>query len=541
MRTKKGTPPSQQLNIHLAVASVKKPADFFVAGVTGEEIELASGQKALFHMPPHGRGEPGWFDLFRGSDVGRKFDNLFTQSVSAAMVFEVDGRVVAASFGPKGRHLIDHDLAEDRFGLKTTLSSTDTVTSIETKTFDALSTKTVKQGSRSGEVTDYGVDIERDLLRAVTGVPTDPDLGTRLVGKDSLAATVGVDLAGIPEKVRLYIKQFLSGGYKKTHAWIDHIAEEKNGGAVKALSAKLIEKIKGGDTEKIWFTPPEILDWAVVQHFTYTADDAHGVFPELNISDWLGTVKDLGKLTLDDLFGRKVRWTKATTGKQGDEWPVYKTLHAEIDHDGTTYLLSEGKWFRVTPDFVKETDAAVEKLVVASTFPTYRRTAQGGTKAHEDEYDYNKEFVNADKSKYALLDQENVAHGGGPSKLEACDILDTSGTLTHVKRYNEAKDLSHLFMQGMHSAQTLMHDLKYRGKVNAKLPASHSGVFPSSGILEGKKYRVRFVVIREKSKAAKAASMAARLPFFSRLSLKRAADALRSVGIPVEIMHVDAE
>jgi uncharacterized protein (TIGR04141 family) len=42
------------------------------------------------------------------------------------------------------------------------------------------------------------LDVDRDLLRAVTGVPRDRRYGTRLTGMDSLVAQVRTELDDLP-------------------------------------------------------------------------------------------------------------------------------------------------------------------------------------------------------------------------------------------------------------------------------------------------------------------------------------------------------
>jgi uncharacterized protein (TIGR04141 family) len=65
-------------------------------------------------------------------------------------------------------------------------------------TFDTISQQSQIQASREAPIADFGLDVEQDLLRAVTGKPKREQLGTTLTGKDALNTKVRVTLANLP-------------------------------------------------------------------------------------------------------------------------------------------------------------------------------------------------------------------------------------------------------------------------------------------------------------------------------------------------------
>ncbi|MEZ4403209.1 MAG: TIGR04141 family sporadically distributed protein [Kofleriaceae bacterium] len=528
------------MNIHLAKTDVKDPRDLLRRPESALEIEVAPGITGHFVLPPPATTKPTWRRFFDGTKAAPKLKDLGSTSVGAALVLRTAKRCFALTWGHSGRAQIDATRLEDRFGLKTTLSAipADQVKSIEHKSFDALTRNTVSQGSRSGEVFDYGIDIERDLVRAVLGVPTDATLGKRLHGKDALTATVALAIGDLPQKLKLYLGVYASDKYKTAFEWIDHLAEERNKGVISRLEATLVSKIRVADFDRIWLTPAEVLPWQQVGKFSYAGDRNRAEFDELNIDEWHSTVRKASALAIDGLKSRHVRWHDATSEEVRDQWSVYKTLHAEIEDGGHTYLLSEGKWYRINTDFVSRTNKAIDALVVPTTLPPYRKTAKLGT-PHKGEGAYNTEVHQANAKKYAHLDAKNISLGGGPSRIEACDLFDTDRVFTHVKRYNSAKDMSHLFAQGMNSAQALLNSDEFRQKLVDKLPPSHKRFIPLKPPIQGSNFGVRFVIIREPSKTGQ--SVTQRLPFFSRLSLSRAASVMQASGMRVEVMHVDSK
>ena len=71
-----------------------------------------------------------------------------------------------------------------------------------------------EQASYQVGAQDFGLDIERDLLRAVTGSPIDPRLGNRLAGMDALKTIVRVKIFNIPQLLELYYKKYQDTAYK---------------------------------------------------------------------------------------------------------------------------------------------------------------------------------------------------------------------------------------------------------------------------------------------------------------------------------------
>ncbi len=185
------------------------------------------------------------------------------------------------------------------------------------------------------------------------------------------------------------------------------------------------------------------------------------------------------------------------------------------DAVGDAFLLSGGKWYRVTKDFVKDVNAFVQGVPRHSfAFPLY---------GHENEAAYNREVANLDAEQLVLCDAKNISYGGGKSSIEFCDVYDRERTLIHIKRYGGSGVLSHLFSQGVVSGELFRSDQGFRKRVAEELGVSFE---------EGKKYTVVFGII-SKSKGNELD-----LPFFSRLNLRYAVRRLTSYGYNVAISKI---
>jgi uncharacterized protein (TIGR04141 family) len=129
------------------------------------------------------------------------------------------------------------------------------------------------------------------------------------------------------------------------------------------------------------------------------------------------------------------------------------------------------------------------------------------------------------------MDCVMIKHPGMPSPIEFCDLYSDNRRLIHVKRYGQSSILSHLFMQGLVSADCLLSDSQFRLELNKKLPASHSIHQPHTRPSLDQ-YEVAFAIGSTETGQL-------RLPFFSRVTLKNAARTLlESFGYRVTLNKI---
>jgi uncharacterized protein (TIGR04141 family) len=467
---------------------------------------------------------PKWVAFFGSALTERR---LLSSSASGVLIVQRGARLLAVTFG-YGRALLEPGTWEEGFGLRVTLNSIDPskMRSIDHKTFDAVTRHSRTQTSRDGSTTDFGLDIERDLVRAVTGEPADPTLGKRLMGMDALVFTANVDAAGLPALLDRYLDRYQAKDYKANFQWIDNIAEVRDLTVVSKLDASLVARLKAETYDRLWLSIPDIVDWSAVGGFKYKRSDAE-VHPDLHCNDFVASVLDPATITAKFLHQRRVFVLDKDEGRVLEEWPVYRCFYCEEDQGNDTYLLTGGKWYRVEMSFAADVNKSVAALVSPTpVLPNYDA-------ADADETAYNKRVALLSNGTVALMDRQLIFHGGGQSKFEFCDLYSTTKEMIHVKRYGGSSGpLSHLFSQGLNSAQMWLGDIAFRKKVNARLPSSHK-VSDSSKKPDASGFPVVFAVV---SRSAKDIDKS--LPFFSRLALRNAARQLQMLGYPVTLVKI---
>jgi uncharacterized protein (TIGR04141 family) len=462
---------------------------------------------------------PRWADWFEGyvdpGQLGR------VSSTAAALIVRTRQRLFALTFGA-GRSLLTPDCWEERFGLRVTVNAVkpDKLRSVDKRTFDALSTQSRVQASREGSAPDFGLDVEQDLVRAVTGVPADENLGLRLTGADSLHATARVLVKDIKPLLRGFLDRHDDVSYKKTFPWIDHIAEVTDKSTVASLDEALVKNING-NRQNCWLCVPDIVDWSHTAGFRYAFRANSPFYPDLRFDDFLGSLEDPTSLDLATLKRRRAHRVN-NEGQSLQDWAIYRCIYCEIDLAGQPYILSTGKWYRVDQDFVASVNHFFAGLpVFAPPLPEFNDASEGA---------YCTRVANEHPNDFALMDRKVIKIGGVHDSVEFCDLLSANRDIIHIKRYGASSVLSHLFSQALVSGEIFCSESTFRQAALDLLPDVFK-LFTANDPLNTHEYRYVFAIISEKAGPLT-------LPFFSRVNLRHAARLLQAFGYQIALAKI---
>jgi len=506
--------PLRDLTVYLLKEQFSKAADAIGHPERSRlfTITASSGASTVGHLyvkAPRSH-PPRWADFFDGyvdlSELGR------VSSTAAVLLVKARGRLLAITFG-QGRFIMVPDCWEERFGLRVALNSIppDRLKSLDKRTFDAISTHSRVQGTREGSAFEFGVDIDQDLVRAVTGTPDDAALGHKLSGMDALHCSVRVTVEGLKALLRTYVDKNSDDSYKRRFPWIDHIADVSDKALIAELDALLVDTING-DRERCWLCVPEIIDWNRTGGFRYAFTLRAPIFHDLRFDDFLDTLDD-ADVDIHMLRRRRAHCVD-NEGRALEDWSIYRCIYGELELRGRTYVLSTGRWYRVETDFVTAVNAHFDQLPrYATPLPEY----DDASEAH-----YCVRVARESPATYALMDQKMIQIGGAHGQVEFCDLFTSTKDLLHLKRYGASSVLSHLFSQGLVSGEAFRSDSAFRTQAADLLPEpfrSFSGDQP----LKPEEYQFVFGAISEKSGSL-------RLPFFSRVNIRQATRRLQAFG-----------
>ena len=470
-------------------------------------------------IPPH---EPKWVSLLAGAVTNLPV--LQSSNASAVLFLKRGDRLFALTFG-YGRSLLIPGSWEEDFGLKVTLNAVDSkrIKTVDRATLDAIGQHSRIQASREAGIGEFGLDLEQDFLRAVTGVPMDKTLGKQLTGKDALNVKLPITIEKLPALLDRYTVEAESTAYKAIFPWMDQIHEVVSPTRISELDAAMIERIKAEDfTKGLWLSIPEIIDWSEVDGFKYRDADSAPSYTDVHIREFLKDIGGAQKVSLELLKKRRhVYAVSQQTGDVYDAWTVYRCLYCEIDQGDETNLLNNGKWYRLGTDFregINQQFAQVPRCDLV--FPDY---------TDKSETEYNARVAAQHPDQFALLDRKLIKCGGQYDKVEFCDLFDKDKRVVHVKRYAGASaPLSHMFSQAVVSGSLLRRDSDFRHQVGGYLTPEFQALIHEPSRDE---YEIVLAIVSTSKKDLT-------IPFFSRVNLNNACIRLQDLGYRVSLAKI---
>lgn len=478
---------------------------------------------ALFLRPSRGR-EPSWVE-FVESGLRDSIERCLNSSTSSVLFVRTGSRWIALTFG-HGRYLLRPGSWEPDFGLKVTLNGVDAdrLVSVDLRTWEDLTVHTRRQTSRAASLSLFGVDITRDLLRAVTGQPRDPGFARRVSGSDALVLIVPLEFHELGEKCAEMLELRNQRTYRKRFGWIDHLAAIRDPHIIAELEKKLIEDLKGGRIATAHLAAPEMLEWPNTASFSYSPD-AGNRLPDLDLESYLAAIRDdLPELTIHKLHRHRVRAFDASQDLELDRWSVFDCLVYERKTGSHISVLTGGQWFRVDRSFVRRVDEVVSRLMRSPGLVL----PPGSAAENEDHYN---ERAASTIPGCALMDRKLIRCESAASDVEACDLFTRKRQFVHVKKKTRSATLSHLFAQGTVSAEAFLREDSFREKLRELLKVqrpSLASLIPR-GRPETSQYQVVYAVLARPS---------LELPFFSRLHLMQSAQRIQDLGFQVSLLRV---
>jgi uncharacterized protein (TIGR04141 family) len=479
--------------------------------------------------------KPKW-SVFTETITGSSLDELANRSSSAVLIIKTAQTTMAFTFG-YGRFLIDTKYFVSDFGIKTALNTLnhDSLRSVDLFTLEDQAVQKKSQASRESSVGVFGIDISRDVLRAVTGSPKKGVDLKNISGGDAVYSFgIEMNVDEICELVDLLSGYYINESYKSDFSWVDNIRKVKEKSKIDRLDGKLIDKIKAKSSE-ITITIPEIVQWDSVYGFSYTPTKT-SVKPTIEPKEYLDNI-DAATVSIDSI--RRDRLFVYDVHENEFEHPIYKCIYFEHQETDKTHILFSGLWYEIDNNFMTRIDSILAQINVATlTFPgvyVWDEIKDGKTKSKiESEGDYNERASTSHN--YHLLDKKLIKSNRTTTSIELCDLMTDNQQFIHVKhRKGGSAGLSHLFAQGSVSAEILLGDKEFRKKTRTVLKRVSNGLqnsvplnnFKSDGV------EIVFLVLGEYS-----ANLKGNLPFFSKVNLSKAFGNLSQRGFEVSIAGV---
>jgi uncharacterized protein (TIGR04141 family) len=346
-----------------------------------------------------------------------------------------------------------------------------------------------------------------------------------VTGADNLILSVPVTFEQLGDKCAQALMHFGTNRYRDRYAWIDNFNRITDPVKVAELDGLLIDELRTGAPENAFLTPPDTLDTQEHRGFLYPRERVGTeLHQDLRIEEVLSLLDDPALIVLDNLKRWKIREFTVSEQTPSRQFSVYNATIYEVAQGTKLYVLSFGEWFEIAQDHV----TAVNRLI--AQIPDHAELNLINAQPGETEGSYNQRAAVASEGELALLDAAPVLYGGGRSSIEVCDLLSSRMIFIHVKAKTKSSTLSHLFAQGLNSAQAF-RDASFRQLAIVRCPASHHAIF--SGEPRCSDFTITYAIITQA-----AGDLRNALPFFSRQSLANAGEMLRNMGYQVRLKKI---
>ena len=519
------------LSIFLVKSGVTDHAQIVLDSAHLMSGRVMNGRKYLGTLyvsyPRHGHLPP-WTDFVRGGIDDAFLDRLKVKCASAVLLIVLDGRIFAICFG-HGHQLIDSDQVVNNFGLKTTLNSVDpdAIRQVDRRKLDSTGRIAIEQSGVEIPIYQFGLDVEQDLVRRVTAKPKDPDMGRQLSGKEALRATIPATLTNLSEFLSRFLKVSQEETYKENFAFIDNTSELRDETLIAALRTEVIRLANDDTAMNVWMAPPDIIDWNRTQGLRYTNDPDEETRLDIDLVSFGVVALEEVPITWDALEQNRI-YVIDLDGNISASWAAHKCLYAEFPHAGHTYVLTEGKWYRVNDSFADRITRNFTDIENCTfTLPRWIRCKEGV---------YNSDTAAASDGNLLLMDCKLINYPPGRNPMEFCDLMSMQKHLFHVKKFSSSSSMSHLCTQAANSAEYLKMERRFRELLNAKLDELHAPAgfraplnFTNS---DAAQYEVVFAI------AGKHGHLPLEIPFFSKVSICHAARRCEGLGFRVSKLKI---
>jgi uncharacterized protein (TIGR04141 family) len=453
-----------------------------------------SGCQVMFycrHTVTKKTENPPWLEFVNeklSADNQKIHFDTYSKRPNGLLLMDIDGHILAASFGIGATSLLRKHQFFDDFGIKAAMNMCGNKELRQTKSSThAITTQNIdRQLSKPSDSFSFGLN-ETEFLQYISA-HIENEKKVTLQGKDSLTLKVIGDEKLSWDKLIDYGKKFIneysSDKYKElfpNYPNLQNIEKEKSD----ELDLKLIEKLKNEEHDKIHLAIPEFLsDDEFSFSYTNFEKKENIIYSHIDISQ-IKSIKALnfGNLTLENL--NKVN-VYAFCHDQDQvlgyrKWDLYRCIISEIEWNGEYFVLSNGTWRKVDNEFYRVITDFVDNAIEEEDIPEAYKNIEISDRARSQNREeiFNKQYceLNANAIKF---DQEKLRIGQSSKDKEFCDILeyskDGSVAIIHVKKHGGADAMNYLFSQARFYCEFFLGDKVFLDEIRDHVNNSEKAI-----------------------------------------------------------------
>lgn len=464
---------------------------------------------------------PDWLS-FVNEGLAAQQDIKTSTSSAVLLLTSPAGHRFALTFG-YGRFLLQPTSYVRDFGVRVALNTvgTDQIRSIDMRRVEGLTLHTRRQASKASGLTTFGVNKRHDLIQSVAGLPEDEALGKRFEGSDAFTLATYVEFDELGIKCDALYTLYTSNAYEGEFGFFDNFRVVREPDKIVELDADLQKALSAADLQKMHLAQPEPESLADVNFYRFSDNGPDHL--ELDATKMLAERTAAGKAMSADALSNDYVYVSYghQSGHPLAKWSLYNCIVFETeDAEGNVYMLSSGEWHKASKGFIDEVNAQLATLEQSDiAFPS----------AHEGEHEGDYNLRAAAELNFGCADKQNIIL---PSltAVELADLVSPAGQLVHVKRKTQSATLSHLFNQGLVSAELLLQMKSFRTKAQEVLTELDCGL---DDLIQASQHNPSDFEIVYAVVAGPATELPKSLPLFSKITLAETSMLMQNMGYRV--------
>lgn len=497
----------------------------------------AESKLYVLDSPPY---EPWWHEYF---DVQKP---ILQASKGAIIFIPTQNRCFALSFGHVAHNLKDNSYEYD-FGIRVTLNSLDPKKLKSADTVEPGAARRRRtQVPSAADLTFLDFDSNIEIIKSLTGQVKDElvEIFKSATGSTSLKIGLKNPPHELPTICNTLLNLYQSEEYLTNFPSIGKISPERDPDVTTPLDDLLLEKFKN-HSEDIYLSIPDVVDYRdnICCKFHGKAGRSE-IYPDVSLEalyEYLGDDFDYENLTLDELKSVSLILCDAE-GRPTKTYSIYNAILADIDCHGRTFHMCEGSWYQIEQEYLKSLNDYLDLKIEATDLITYNHDEINDGHRLYSEENYNA-AIPLNSVEYICLDQTNIAPTG-TTKIEPCDLFapqaydngENIAKLYHIKISTRSSSLSHLFNQGVNSAELILLEEQCRENLKALITEKigQNSLQQYHALIDQKKLKIIYAIITRKP----IQNLSSNLPLFSKLSLRRCFRALDLMQLPCCLTYI---
>ena len=496
-------------------------------------------------------GAPRWATFL--STAAGSAANIDLKSQSCGAIWFVDvmrpvkpKRTLVITFGT-GQLALEPETIERSFGLKVVLNTVvrSRLRTLDVASLDATVIHRRTQASRDIDINEFGMDHYRELLRLAAGTPSDLGLARTLSGRDALTLNRQYTVSEIEPLCAKLLALSEGVEYQTDYKFIDNVKPVRDKSLVATLDGLLFAELGGlvsGQASDLHLSIPEILDPSHSLDVTYVGarlkSGRKQSYAGVDIADYVEQLKlgRFSKLTLDNWRStHTIKFAETGSTDPAKHHKVRDCIVWERSISQVNYVIFGGEWFAITDKFYAEIEEDFQRLIP-------RKLIVAATTANNEQ----KLIAELEKRPDLLLmDSTKTNPAGAPkANIEFCDFFSVDRQLIHLKDGHASTSISHLWNQGVVASESFLRDEAFRRaalkNVRKRQKKTNKSGFDVLIPTPTKRpstsdFTVVYGIMRVPYKKTKKLD----LPFFSKVSLRAAAQRLEDLGFKVEVQLIE--